>query len=135
MAADLRGDLLGAEARVETGDLRWLSPLPLWTGILAGPVAWAFDLTASYAVVKWVCTTRNGVVLPLITLLALSMVAGGAVLSWLAFRHSADALPTDGGRPRQRAHFMALVGLSLSALFALQIVAREIPNWVLDACQ
>ena len=25
-------------------DERWLSPLPLWTGILAGPIAWAIDL-------------------------------------------------------------------------------------------
>ena len=25
--------------------VRWLSPLPLWTGILAGPLAWALDLT------------------------------------------------------------------------------------------
>jgi hypothetical protein len=135
VAANLRGDLLGAEARVEAGDLRWLSPLSLWTGILAGPVAWAFDLTAAYAVVKWVCASRNVVVLHVISIAALAMVSGGAVLSWLALRHSADAVPTDGGRPRQRAHFMAILGLTLAALFALQILAREIPNLVLDACQ
>ena len=53
VAADLRGDLLGAETavsgdqRLRRDDVRWLSPLPLWTGILAGPVAWALDLTSA----------------------------------------------------------------------------------------
>ena len=28
---------MGAKSAVEAGDLRWLSPLPLWTGILGGP--------------------------------------------------------------------------------------------------
>ena len=126
---------MGAETGVDAGDLRWLSPLPLWTGILAGPVAWACDLTASYAVVKCVCATRNAAVLHLISIAALAAVAGGAVVSWMALQQSAGAEPTDGGRPRQRARFMAILGLTSAALFALQILAREIPNWVLDACQ
>ena len=44
-------------------------------------------------------------------------------------------LPTDGGDPRQRARFMAILGLTSCALFALAIVAGAIPRWVLDACQ
>ena len=59
LAANLRGDLLGTASRVDAGDVRWLTPLPLWSGILAGPVAWALDLGASYALVKWVCHTSH----------------------------------------------------------------------------
>jgi len=130
VAADLRGDLLGAET-----DLRWLSPLPLWIGILAGPTAWAFDLTASYALVKWTCSTERGALLHLLTLVSLTAVAFGAIVSWRALQHSADAAPTDGGEPRQRAHFMAVLGLTSCALFALTIVASAIPQWILDGCQ
>jgi hypothetical protein len=115
-------------------DLRWLSPLPLWTGILAGPLAWAFDLGVSYALVKWTCVTNREAVLHLVTLASLVVVAGGAVVSWLARRRTAADLPTDGGTPRQRAHFMVILGLTSSALFALAIVAIAIPLWVLDAC-
>lgn len=129
MAADLLGDLLGTET-----DLRWLSPLPLWTGIVAGPAAWAIDLTASYALVKWTCLTQRETLLHLVTVLALAGCAGGAVVSCLALQHSADAVPTDGGDPRQRAHFMAILGLTSCALFALTIVAATIPRWFLDAC-
>jgi hypothetical protein len=30
---------------------------------------------------------------------------------------------------------MAILGLSSAALFALQILAGAIPQWVIDACQ
>lgn len=135
MAADLRGDLLGAQSAVEAGDTRWLTPLPLWAGIFAGPLAWAFDLVVSYAIVKWVCQTRQYGVFHLVTLVSLAIVAGGAVISWTAFSRTIQDTPTDGGHPRQRARFMAILGLAVSALFALQIIAGALPHWMLDACQ
>jgi hypothetical protein len=98
-------------------------------------VAWAFDLTASYALVTWACLTGRGALMHLLTIASLAMVAAGATVSWLSLQHSADAVPTDGGEPRQRAHFMAILGLTSCALFALTIVAGAIPRWVLDACQ
>lgn len=126
---------MGAETELTADDVRWLSPLPLWTGILAGPVAWALDLGISYALVKWSCSTGRDLVLHLITPLALALVAGGAVVSWFALQRVTGVEPTDGGEPRQRAKFMAILGLASSALFALTIVAGAIPRWVLNACQ
>ena len=120
---------MGAET-----DLKWLSPLPLWTGVVAGPAAWALDLTASYALVKWTCLSDRQSMLHVLTMVALVGCAGGAAVSWMALQHSADAMPTDGGDPRQRAHFMAILGLASCALFALTIGAAAIPLWVLDAC-
>jgi hypothetical protein len=150
VAADLRGDLLGAKSDVEgrpqglrdqdtrddfsRGEIRWLSPLALWTGILAGPITWAIDLTASYALVKWTCSSQREAVLHAITVGALLTVAAGAMVSFVALRHAADGTPTDGGDPRQRARFMAILGLASCALFALQIASTAIPQWVLDAC-
>jgi hypothetical protein len=130
MAADLRGDLLGAEVAVA----RDISPLALWTGILAGPVAWASDLCVSYALVKWSCASQRETLLHIFTLAALAVVAGGAIVSFLALQRT-PPMPTDGGDPRQRARFMAVLGLMSCALFALLIVANAIPRWVLDACQ
>jgi hypothetical protein len=115
--------------------MRWLTPLPLWTGILAGPIAWAFDLGASYALVKWVCHANSRGALQLITFASLVAVLGGAAISWAALLRTTGDVPIDGGLPRQRAHFMAILGLASCGLFALQIVAGAIPHWVLDACQ
>ena len=72
---------------------------------------------------------------PLVTLASLAVVVGGASISFTALRHTVDDVPTDGGQPRQRARFMAILGLASSALFTLQILAGAIPHWVLDACQ
>jgi hypothetical protein len=116
------------------GDMRWLSPLALWTGILAGPVAWALDLAVSYALVKWTCASQGEGVLHLLSTTALIVVAGGAIVSFAALRHTPQTV-TDGGNPRERARFMAVLGLASCALFAVAIVASAIPRWVLDACQ
>ena len=126
---------MGAQTAVDAADVRWLSPLPLWTGILAGPIAWAFDLMASYAVVKWVCHTNHYAILPIITTASLAIVIGGGAIAWNAFMHTSNDVPTDGGQPRQRARFMAVLGLASCGLFALQILAGAIPHWVLDACR
>lgn len=125
---------MGTKAAVGESDLRWLSPTRLWAGILAGPIAWACNLTTSYAVVKPVCRAQSDVVFNLITAGSLAVVLAGATLAFAALSQTAGDTGTDGGRPRQRARFMAVVGLSACALFALQILAGAIPHWMLDAC-
>ena len=144
MAADLRSDLLGAEADLTRGrnarrgqssaDIRWITPLPLWTGILTGPLVWAVDLFVRYAVVKWSCITGRHWYFDVFTVASLALVAFAAVVSWNALQQTSRDEPTDGGMPRQRARFMAILGLTVSALFGLTIAAASIPNWVLDAC-
>jgi len=115
--------------------MRWLSPLPLWTGILAAPLAFALNLTATYALVKWSCAADRAGVLHLISLVALFIVLAGASVSWIALQHSPAAVETDEGTPPARARFMALLGLASSAFFLLAVVANAYPQWVLDACQ
>ena len=115
-------------------DQRWLSPLPLWTGILAGPIAWAIDLEASYALVHWICATQRMDVLHAITLGALLITAAGFAISWRALQQATHAATTDRGE-RARAAFMALLGLASSVLFAVAIIAGAVPRWILDACQ
>lgn len=120
---------------MRAGDLRWLAPLPLWTGILAGPIAFAFNLTTTYALVHWTCEADRESVLHVVSLVALLIVIGGTWVSWMALRHSPDTLETDAGTPEARARFMALLGLASSAFFIFAIVANAFPQWVLDACR
>jgi len=135
VAANLWGDLLGSSADLTVDDLRWLSPLPLWTGILAGPIMFAVKLTATYALVKWTCSTDRQSVLHAISLVSLLVVFGAAWISWVALQHTSATLDTDAGTPEARARFMALLGLASSAFFSLAIIANAYPEWVLDACR
>ena len=93
--------------------------------MLAGPVVWAFDLLASYAVVKWTCLTSQHWMLDVLAIASLALIAAGSALSWNGLRVSRDHTAT----------FMATLGLATSALFALQILAAWFPRWVLDACR
>jgi len=115
--------------------VRWLSPLPLWTGVLAGPVIWAADLTVSYALVGWACSSRQFGVLHVITLLSIVLVIAGAWICWLGLQQTRGDVPSDGGRPRERARFMAVLGLASSAFFIVAILANEMPRWVLHGCR
>lgn len=103
--------------------------------MLAGPAAWALDLGISYSLVKWTCGGGPPVVLHLITLFALAVIAGGAFASWRALQRVPADAREDGSRPDQRGYFMAILGLAMSALFAMVVLAGAIPRWVLDACQ
>src|SRR4051794_2370930 len=106
----------------------------LWTGILAGPIAWALDLTGSYAIVQWTCGSQHTSVLHLITLAALVITAAGAAASWRAFQQGSADAEQDGPRPGDRARFMAILGLVISAMFALTMIGNAIPRLMLDAC-
>lgn len=106
----------------------------LWAGLLAGPFAWASDLTASYAAVKWVCGGDHTWVLHLITLAALAITAAGALASWVALQRVPAGAELDGPRPFDRGRFMAVLGLAISASFATVIIANDIPRAILDAC-
>lgn len=106
----------------------------LWAGIFAGPFAWAVDLTASYAIVQWVCGSQYRIVLHLITLAAIVVTAGGALAAWTALQLVPDHANLEGPKPFDRGRFMAWLGLSMSAMFALTIIANDLPRFVLDPC-
>jgi small-conductance mechanosensitive channel len=122
-------------ARDERG---WFSRSPgiaaLWTGILAGPIAWAIDLTSSYAIVQWTCSSQHTFVLHLVTLAALAITAIGAAAAFTGLQRAPEEATDDGPRPIDRGRFMALLGLLISAMFALLVISNDIPRLVLDAC-
>src|SRR4051794_35564621 len=106
----------------------------LWTGILAGPIAWALDLTGSYAIVQWTCGSQHTSVLHLITLAALVITAAGAAASWRAFQQASGDATQDGPRPVDRARFMAGVRLVCSAVVAPTLIGNAIHPVMLHGC-
>jgi hypothetical protein len=107
----------------------------LWTGVLAGPIAWAIDLLVRYSLVRWSCDTQHRFVLQIVACGALIVAAAGASAAWRGLLQTPADAPTEGGRPIDRSRFMALLGLLTSLLFATVIVAAAIPLWILDACR
>ena len=105
----------------------------LWWAIAAGPVAWGLDLGVSYSLTQHVCSTGHYYVLHLISGLCFACALTGVFCAVSNYRRFEGA-HEKGGRPRDRAHFQALIGIIFSVSFAVVIMAGSVPRWVLSPC-
>jgi hypothetical protein len=120
------------------GSFSWGTRLAaLWFGILAGPLAWAALLQTNYVLSYVACEQRHTWMLHLSAVVALALIAAGALASWgAAPGHGPDDAPSADPADATvlRARFMATGGLVLCAWFALVILATEIPAILLHPC-
>lgn len=105
-----------------------------WTGLLAGPIAWGLHMQTNYSLVPWVCKNGGEVWIHLVTILALLITVGGAAASWLGWKEGEEET-SDEASTHSRAYFMGALGLLISALFFLLIIAQEIPSFFFHPCQ
>jgi len=107
--------------------------LLLWIGVLGGPVVWALDLQVSYWLVYRACHTSNMTPLYTETIVALGLCAVPFVIAWRMFKRFPHAHP-NGGHADDRTRFLAIVGMGLSVLSFVALVAAAIPRLVLAPC-
>jgi hypothetical protein len=107
----------------------------LWAGLLLAPAAFLLNLEVAYALVPTACSSQNRLLLHLVHLVCLLMAGTGGVLAWHAWKARGETWPGDEGGRTGRSRFMAGVGLLLSTLFVLVILAQWIPSFVLNPCQ
>jgi hypothetical protein len=106
-------------------DIRPSSP-QLWTGIFAGPFAFATAFTTKYAMVDWICDHKAEWIFWAITVVALLVCVFGAFESWRGLENGEDT---------KRVRFMGYGGFVLTAGFAMVIIAMAIPHLYLGACE
>jgi hypothetical protein len=105
----------------------------LWAGVLVGPTAMLLQLETNYGLVLWSCATGKTWPLHLVSLVALlaTVVAG-----WLAYRvWGRVKAHEDSGGPVGRSRFMAAVGILISLLMCVVIVAQWIPVFIHHPCE
>jgi hypothetical protein len=107
--------------------------LLLWTGVLGGPVVWAGDLQVAYWLVYHACHTNSMAPLYVETVLAIALSLLPFGIAWRMFLHFPGA-DRNGGHAVDRARFLAIAGMGLSALFFVALVAAAIPRLVLMPC-
>src|SRR5438874_2203166 len=90
------------------------SSIALWTGILAGPIAWAAAQELKYALEQFVCWNHALWIFWMITIAGLIVCGVGAFSAW-------RGAAIDERTPR--VVFMMWGGYALSAFFAIVIVA------------
>ena len=102
----------------------------LWWGILIGPLAWATDLGISYPIIHSLCGVDHMWGFHAITVGALALAVSGAVVARrelaLVPRAPGEKLP----RPIERSRSMAQLGIAVSVLFIIVILAESSRSWV-----
>jgi hypothetical protein len=101
------------------------SSLALWSGILAGPFAWALVFELKYALVDYACRNHAHWLFWIFFLFGVAICAYGAFSAW-------GGMAADGST---RGRFMGIAGMALSIAFAIFIVAMSIPDIYLRPCE
>lgn len=110
-------------------------PAALWAGVLAGPLATLTQLEVNYALVLWACAAGREWALHVVALLALAASVAGGMLSWRNWRRAGASWEDEGAGAIPRSRFMAVVGVMISALSVLVVVAQWIPIFVYGPCE
>jgi uncharacterized membrane protein len=106
----------------------------LWAGWVIGPLAWMIHLSASYLLVEWVCKTASVFPLYIVTGATLLMAAAGIFLNWRIRRRLGTEQEPEPENVYPGSRFMSLVGLLISILFFVVIVAQSIPVLIIRGC-
>jgi hypothetical protein len=106
----------------------------LWAGLLTAPLAFLLHLQINYMLVTQLCQSRHKLILHLVTLGFLLVAAGGGFVAWRNWEASGRKWPGEAGSVAERSRFMSVVGLLLSALIVLALIAQWIPQFIYDPC-
>jgi hypothetical protein len=121
------------DPRTDVPDARHIRAL--WTGLLLGPVAFLINLEVAYAFVPRACSSGNELPVHLTHFACLLLTLYGLLTAWRSWKTMGGTWPGEQGDPIARSRFMAGVGLLVSGMFVVVIVAQWIPSLMLDPCQ
>lgn len=109
--------------------------LRLWAGLLVAPLAFLLNLQVNYTLTQKLCPGGPLLILHLMTLCFLLLAAGGAFIAWREWERAGRKWPDEAADRTTRNRFMGAVGLLMSVLFFLIIVAQWIPQFIFSPCQ
>jgi hypothetical protein len=118
------------EEPTRQGGLLWL-----WAGVLVAPLAFLLNLQVNYTLTQKLCPGGRSLVLHITTLCFLLLAAGGGSIAWRNWTREGRRWPDESEDNTVRNRFMATIGLMISFLCSLIIIALWIPQFVFDPCQ
>lgn len=102
----------------------------LWFGVLTGPMAFLANEQIEYALVSWSCgrlDPTSSVLLHLVPLTLFLITAAAGVVAWrhrtMPLKLPQDVTAEDHTRPG----FVAVMGVGLSVLLCLSLIAQWLP--------
>jgi hypothetical protein len=109
--------------------------LALWAGFLLAPAAFFINLEFGYLLVHPSCPRDDALPIHAVHAASLVLALAGLAIAWRSWQAEGPRWPADEGGPVARTRFLAGLGVSLSVLLVLTLLAQWIPTFVLDPCQ
>lgn len=97
----------------------------LWYGLVAGIAFWGAHVAGMAAITPYVCHSGQMVWYHVLTFATLAPTAAALIPTWAAWR---DEDASSGVR------FLGGMGLLLTAIFGLAIIAEYVPVFIFDPC-
>ena len=126
----------GATPHDYRGHVAGPAPVAQWLGLGLAPAAFVAHLQGAYLLVLADCGRDGGFGwVQLSGLLAIVIAGLGVYAAWLTWARAGREQPRDDGGPVPRTRFMGLVGLGVSGLTTLILVAQLVSGFVVPRCQ
>jgi hypothetical protein len=106
----------------------------LWMPIIITPLVVLAQQSANYALVAVECAKQQRFAIHVVSSVSLAIAVAGILLAWSAWRAAGTAPPDDQGTGVSRVRFLAAVGVALSALMALSILAQWLTTAFVPPC-
>jgi len=106
----------------------------LWMPIIITPLVVLAQQSANYALVAVECAKQQRFAIHLVSSVSLAITVAGILLAWSAWRGAGTVPPDDESTGVSRVRFLAAVGVALSALMALSILAQWLTTAFVPPC-
>ena len=106
-----------------------------WLGMLFAPAVFFAHLQVAYMLVPWACATGGHVWIHVAGVASVVLAAVGALFAWRAWDRVGCDAPGEAGGPVPRARLLGAVGLGMSAMFVLLLLAQWVAAFVISPCQ
>jgi hypothetical protein len=106
----------------------------LWFPILVPPLVTLAQQSVNYALVALECQQQQRLPIHAVAAAALLIALAGVAIAWRRWEAAGVAPPEGSGDQRSRTRFLAIVGVSVSALMALAIAAQWFTAAVIPPC-
>jgi hypothetical protein len=111
------------------------APRAQWVGFFLAPAAFFAHLQLRYVLVPWACVRDGEASIHLVGALSVVLAALGAFVAWRTWQRAGAEDPGEAGGAMPRTRLLGVVGLGMSLLFTLLLLAQWATAFFLSPCQ
>lgn len=111
------------------------TPKGLWMLVVAGPAIVAIEMQTNFVLVRQACSAQRSVMLYGVVIFAMILTIASALIAISIWRRTGAVWPTEAVDLANRIRFITVLGVLISAMSFLVILAQGIATVNFDPCQ